>query len=193
MEELPDYRKVKGILDRSFIYRFVVGDVEYNIKDVIGNEGDAKFKPLNDELIDLRKLLFAFRMIHYEDVIPNLQLNIKHRSAELTKPLLRLFSSRSDAPIAVEEIRQALSKFIAERNELRTNSIESKLLDVVSNLIERRRCDNDSADQLNELGPYAFYNQDIWTEIKNLINGLRILSSQNQSILLNMDRYLINI
>ncbi len=52
MEELPDYRKVKGILDRSFVYRFVVGDVEYNIKDVIGNDGDSKFKSLYDELMD---------------------------------------------------------------------------------------------------------------------------------------------
>ena len=112
MEDLPDYKKAKGILDRSFVFRFVVGDVEYNIKEVIMYAGDSKFKPLNDELMDTRKLLFAFRLFHYEDVIPDLQLNIKHRSAELTKPLLRLFSSRNDAPVAVEEIKQALSKFI---------------------------------------------------------------------------------
>ena len=98
MEELPDYKKIKGILDRSFVFRFIVGDVEYNIKDVIKYAGDPKFKPLHDELIDLRKLLFAFRMIHYNDVIPDLCLNVKHRSAELTKPLLRLFNSRNDAP-----------------------------------------------------------------------------------------------
>jgi hypothetical protein len=172
MEELPDYKKAKGVLDRSFVFRFVVGDVENNIKEVIMNAGDPKFKPLNDELMDTRKLLFAFRLIHHEDVVPDLDLNVKHRSAELTKPLLRLFSSCNDAPIAVEEIRHALSKFIAERNELRRNSIESKLLDVVRNLNERRRCDNDSADELKELGQYAFYNQDIWTEVKDVLNGL---------------------
>ena len=172
MEQLPDYKKIKGILDRSFVFRLVVGDVDYNIKDVIRYAGDAKFKPLHDELIDVPKLLFAFRMIRYGSIIADLDLNIKHRSAELTKPLLRLFSSRNDAPTAVEETKHSLSKFIAERNELRRNSIESKLLDVVRNLIERSRCDNDSADGLNEPGLYAFYNQDIWTEVKNLINGL---------------------
>ena len=105
MEELPDYKKIKGILDRSFVFRFIVGNVEYNIKDVMKYAGDPKFKPLHDELIDLRKLLFAFRMIHHKDVIPDLNLNVKHRNAELTKPLLRLFSSRNDAPVALEEIR----------------------------------------------------------------------------------------
>ena len=45
-------------------------------------------------------------------------------------------------------------------------------LDVVEICIERSRCDNDSADGLTGLGLYAFYNQDIWTEVKDLINGL---------------------
>ena len=139
MEELPDYKKIKGILDRSFVFRFIVGDVEYNIKDIIKYAGEPKFKPLHDELTDLRKLLLAFRMIHYNDVIPDLCLNIKHRSAELTKPLLRLFSSRNDSPIPLEEIRRALSKIISERNELKRNSIESKLREAVYNLILRAK------------------------------------------------------
>ena len=168
MEELPDYKKIKGILDRSFVFRFIVGDVEYNIKDVIKYAGDSKFKPLHDELIDLRKLLFAFRMIHHTDVIPDLSLNIKHRSAELTKPVLRLFSSRNDAPMALEEIRRALSKIISERNELKRNSVESKLLEIVNNLIER---DGANPDGSNDLESYTFYNEDIWTETKTVMNG----------------------
>ena len=46
MEESPDYKKIKGILDRSFVYKFLVGDTQYNIKDVIKYAGDPKFKPL---------------------------------------------------------------------------------------------------------------------------------------------------
>jgi hypothetical protein len=164
MEELPDYKKIKGILDRSFVFRFIVGDVEYNIKDVIKYAGDSKFKPLHDELVDLRKLLFAFRMIHYNDVIPDLCLNIKHRSAELTKPLLRFFSSRNDAPLALEEIRRALSKIISERNELKRNSIESKLRDVINNLILRQN-NTDTSDT------YTIYNEEIWAEAKTVMNG----------------------
>jgi hypothetical protein len=171
IEQLPDYKKIKGILDRSFVFRLVVGDVEYNIKDVIRYAGDPKFKPLHDELMDLRKLLFAFRMIHYEDVVPDLDLNIKHRNAELTKPLLRLFSSCNDAPLALEEIRHSLSKFITERKEQKRNSIESKLLEAINNQIERRQSNPDS-DESKEMGSYAFYNQDIWAEVKDVLNGL---------------------
>lgn len=166
MEELPDYKKIKGILDRSFVFRFIVGDVEYNIKDVMKYAGDPKFKPPHDELINLRKLLFAFRMIHHNDVIADLNLNVKHRSAELTKPLLRLFNSRNDAPIALEEIRRALSKIVSERNELKRNSIESKLRDAICNLIGRGNCDG-SKDSTS----YTFYNEDIWTEAKAVMNG----------------------
>jgi hypothetical protein len=165
MEELPDYKKIKAILDRSFVTRFIVGDVDYNIKEVIKNAGDPKFKPLHDELIDLRKLLFAFRMIHYNDMIPDLSLNIKHRNAELTKPLLRLFRSRNDAPVALEEIRRALSRVIAERNELKKNSVESKLWEAINNLIKR------SSDVHDESKSYMFNNENIWAEVKAAMNG----------------------
>ena len=166
MEELPDYKKIKGILDRSFVFRFIVGNVEYNIKDVMKYAGDPKFKPLHDELIDLRKLLFVYRMIHHKDVIPDLNLNVKHRNAELTKPLLRLFNSRGDAPAALEEIRLALSKIVYERNELKRNSIEAKLREVINNLIEG------SSDGPKDLESYTFYNEDIWAEAKMVMNGL---------------------
>jgi hypothetical protein len=172
MEELPDYKKIKGILDRSFVYKFVTGEVPYNIKDIIKYSGDAKFKPLHDELIDIRKLLLAFRLIHYDDVIPDVNLNIKHRSEELTKPLLRLFNSLGNAPLAVEEIRVALSKFIEERNELKKNSIESKLYDVINNLVRRRQeCHETDKGEYQNLEPYSFYNEQIWDEAKNVMNG----------------------
>ena len=32
MEELPDEKKIRGILDRSFIFKFIMDDVKYNIK-----------------------------------------------------------------------------------------------------------------------------------------------------------------
>jgi hypothetical protein len=50
MESLPDNRKIKGVLDRAFVYHFVIGDVQYNIKDVFKYAGDPRFKPLNDEI-----------------------------------------------------------------------------------------------------------------------------------------------
>ena len=170
MEELPDIKKIKGILDRSFVYRFIIGDVVHNIKDVIKYGGDHNLKQLFDELIDLRKLLFAFRLIHYGDIIPDLKLNIRHRTEELSKPLLRLYSSLDDAHIAVNEIRLALSVFVAERNKLKKNSLESKLYDAVNNLISKRQ-ENPNLVEYESLPDYGFYNKMIYEEAKIVMDG----------------------
>jgi hypothetical protein len=174
MEELPDSRKTKGIFDRSFIFNFIVDHVNFNIKDVIKGAGDPKFKPLYDELVHVRKLLFAFRLIHYNDVFPDIQINLENRNAELTKPSLRLFSSRGDAPVAVEEIRLALSKFIAEKNELKSNSIESKMCIVINDLI-RERNENPNSPDYEGLEDCAFTNEQIWAKCRIVMDGIDIL------------------
>jgi hypothetical protein len=89
MEEEPDYKKIKGIRDRSFVINMIVGKVPYNIKDIIGRKsGDSNNIELYHELIHRRKLLLAFRLLHYEDKIPDIKLNVIRRNEELTKPLL---------------------------------------------------------------------------------------------------------
>lgn len=174
MEERPDSKKTKGIFDRSFIYNFIVGHVDYNIKDVIKNAGDPKFKPLYDELVHVHKLLFAFRLIHYNDIFPDIEINLENRNAELTKPSLRLFSSRGDSPVAVEEIRLALSKFIIEKNELKSNSIESKLCIAINDLI-RERNGNPTSKDYECLDDCAFTNDQIWTKCKLIMDGTDII------------------
>ena len=85
MEELPNDRGMKGILDRSFVLRFLAGDPQYNIKDVLKSAGEPKFKPLYDDLIDTRNILFCWRLLHHDDIISDVKLNIKNRSAELNQ------------------------------------------------------------------------------------------------------------
>jgi hypothetical protein len=135
MEELPE-RNMKGIADRSFILKFVVGNPQYNIKDVIKSAGDPKFKPLYEELTKTRKILFCWRLLHHDDPILDVDLNVKNRSGELTKPLIRLFQ---DSPIALKKILNSLTTFIIERNEIKNNSFESKLYDVIDKLRQERK------------------------------------------------------
>jgi chromosome segregation ATPase len=46
-----------------------------------------------DELKELRNALFAYRLVHYNDKIPNIKLNITNREKQLFKPLLRVFQN----------------------------------------------------------------------------------------------------
>jgi len=174
MEELPDSKKTRGIFDRSFVFNFVVGHVEYNIKDVITNAGDPKFKPLYDELVRIHKLLFAYRLIHYNDIIPDIQINLENRNAELTKPTLRLFASRGDSQKALNEIRRALSKFIVDKNELKSNSIESKLCIVINELIKERD-ENLGSQDYRGLDDCAFRNDQIWNKCRIIMDGIDIV------------------
>ncbi|MGD1837556.1 MAG: hypothetical protein ACPKPY_05810 [Nitrososphaeraceae archaeon] len=79
---------------------------------------DTQLKKLNDDLIDLRKLLLIFRLLHHNDSIPNVTLNIKNRYKQLTKPLIRLFQKTESLDIIIKP----LSKYVIEKNEEKINS-----------------------------------------------------------------------
>lgn len=168
MEELPDARKMKAILDRSLVYKFIVGDVPYNIKDVIRDAGDPRYKPLYEELIHIRKMLFCFRLLHHSEPILDVSLNIKNRSAELTKPLIRLFQN---SPNALAKIMDSLSVFMVERNEVKKNSFESKLYDTLTVLIE--------GQSLSKEEIITFKNEDIREKLKELVDGHDLADKQS--------------
>jgi hypothetical protein len=171
MEELlTTHPAMKAILDRSFVFRFVAGDPQYNIKDVIRSAGDPKFKPLHDELMNTRKLLFCWRLLHYEDVILDVKLNVKNRSAELTKPLIRLFQN---SPIALGRILDSLSKFLVEKSDIKKNSFESKLYEVIKFLKNERKERLDSrigADDEIALGELTFTNPALMNVAKEIMD-----------------------
>jgi hypothetical protein len=172
MEELPNDWGMKGILDRSFVLRFVAGDPQYNIKDVLNSADDPKFKPLYDELIETRKIFFCWRLLHHNDPILDVKLNVKNRSSELTKPLIRLFQN---SPIALERILDSLSKFMTERNETKAASFDSMLYKVIEDLMEERRKEleqNDPIPDLITLGKMTFTNSAIKNMCKDKMDGM---------------------
>jgi hypothetical protein len=156
MEEIPDEREIRGVLDRSFIFKFLVGDVLYNIKDVVKEENSELFK----ELSDLRKTLFVFKILHQKDEFEDIHLNIKNRNAELTKPLLRLFNGSE----CIESIRKSLSVLINEKSKIKSNSTESKILEALNDLI--------SSEKGKSKEVYQFTNENIFEALKKVMDGL---------------------
>ncbi len=89
-------------------------------------------KKLYREIDDLRKLLLVYRILHYDDQIPDITLSIKNRDKQLCKPLIRLFNNTK----AQEEIITSLSKFLAEKKNKKLNSFDSYLFSVISDLVK---------------------------------------------------------
>ena len=65
-EKSPSKFKAKGLLDRTFLFSVFAGDVEYDIKEVQNPKGNPKLEEALAELLDFRKLLLIYRLIHYE-------------------------------------------------------------------------------------------------------------------------------
>lgn len=148
MEELLDEKEIRGVIDRSLIFKCMVGDVKYNIKDILKDEDSPQYK----ELVHLRKLLFVFKLLHQHVVFPDLKLNIKNRNAELTLPVLRIFYGGNN----FETIRKALSIIIQEKTQMKNNSLESYIADTLKKIIEKHDCDKDILEITNDSFYYAF-------------------------------------
>jgi hypothetical protein len=160
-ERSLDNSKAKGLLDRSFVIRCIAGRPQYNIKEVFDKTNEEKHVKLKNELEKTRKLLLIYRMLHYNDTIKDVDLNIYNREAELTKPLIRLFQN---SPQVLEELLAALSKCLNSKREIKSNSLEAILYIAIRNLI-----------------PYECHiidHESIINEVKRISNGEDIPNQQ---------------
>jgi hypothetical protein len=79
-------RKAKGVLDRTFMFNTYNGKPKYDIKEILKPAGDTKRQALLDELLDFRKLMLTYRLIHSEDTIVDIDIGVLGRHKELCKP-----------------------------------------------------------------------------------------------------------
>ena len=129
-ERQPNSFKGKGFGERIFTIKCSPGSPQYDISEIINDAGDPKYKKLFREIEDLRKLLLIYRIIHYDEPIPDIKLSIKNRDKQLCKPVIRLFKNTK----VIDEIVAALSKFLFEKNDNKLNSFDSYLFSVICDL-----------------------------------------------------------
>ena len=130
---MPDKTKSKGFLERIIPLKSISGDPQYDISEVVNDAGDEQFKKLYEELMNTRKLLLMYRLLHHNDAIPNVKLNLKNRYKQLTKPLIRLFQNSE----SLDGIIKSLSKYLIEKNEEKINSLDSGLLFLIIDLVAK--------------------------------------------------------
>jgi hypothetical protein len=148
--------KARGLLDRSFEIKTIVGRPRHNIKNIY----DDCNSHLKAELDKTRKLLFAFRLLHYDDVIKDIGLTVINREEELVKPVIRLFQ---DSPKALEELLPALDKCLDVKRANKKLSLEAKVTEAVKKLAG------------NTTEPEFFLSTNaIVKEVKDLVGGVDI-------------------
>ncbi len=94
-ERQPAY-KGRGFAERLFTVKCSPGNPSYDISEVTNDAGDQKHTKLFREIEDLRKLLLVYRIIHYDEPIPDIQLSIKKQGqAALQAPLKAIQKHKS--------------------------------------------------------------------------------------------------
>ena len=128
-KSLKESTKVKGLVDRTLSGHCRPGKVKYSIKEVVSQNinKSPKLQKLYNELLSFRKLMFCYRLIHYKDLLPEIETGLKNRDNELCHPLLQLFYGTN----ALKEIVETLEIFVKQRMERRGNSLEAALYPII--------------------------------------------------------------
>jgi hypothetical protein len=143
-EKSLDPYKAKGLADRTLTFHCKPGKIKqrYSIKEVInyrnnnGKNNNYNFpkQQLHNELIDFRRLMLCYRLLHYEDTIVDIQIGLKNRDVELCGPLLQLFYGSDQV---ISDIVSALGKFLEEKKEKKVFGLEASLYPLILNLVSR--------------------------------------------------------
>ena len=90
----------------------------------INPAGDTIRQKLLNELMDFRKLMLIYRLMHFKDPIADIDIGVNGRDKELAKPVMQLFYNTK----AQDEIQSALQKFIDIKNQRKENTIEEHFI-----------------------------------------------------------------
>jgi hypothetical protein len=165
--------KAAGLLSRSFILRFIGGHPTYIADKVNEPSGDKFYIQQKAKFTDLRKLLFAYRLVHYSDPIPDMRFKLEGREDELCAPLIRLFTALGASQQLLSTIKSTLLYFINERREHKTDSFEHEVFSSVKELIDEAIApiiDNDKQQRLMPK-PVQLTSAAIWESLRIKLDG----------------------
>jgi hypothetical protein len=152
-EQSLKHGSAAGMLDRTFTVKTFKGKPKFDIKESLNPGGDKNRLQRIEELIDLRKMMLVYRLIHFQDPIEDIEIELDGRDRELCKPMLQLFHRTA----AEKEIEVTLRKFLSEKNAEKQNTIEYALYPIVVNLVNYGK---------------VVYVKQVWSELIHNIQGI---------------------
>lgn len=120
LEKLPRSRQAKGLLQRSFVLPCIADVPAVDILQATLKLNNLKYAKFLEDLRILRNSLLIYRMLHYYDRLPELELNIDNRATQLVKPLYQLFHNTKQP---LREVSLAVNKYLSDQRENGTHSI----------------------------------------------------------------------
>jgi hypothetical protein len=141
-EKSPNRPKAKGLLDRMLVFTVYPGYPELDIKEVMNPQGDPYRTREYNRLTSFRKLMLIYRLIHFKDPIPDIDINIQRRNKELCKPCIQLFYG---TPVQ-QRIEQTFQTFLDIKDSKRARSLEAVLIPVIIDLVEQEGKEVSSKD-----------------------------------------------
>jgi hypothetical protein len=154
-EKLPDSVKAKGFNERTIELPCVYGFPQYDISEVANPAGEEDYEHLLEELNTMRNALLVYRLLHFQDKIPNIKLNIRNREKQLFKPILRIFQNTDTT---LNELLPVVSKYINQKRESKANTLHAFLYRLVTDLIKAQNT-------------YELESSLIWNIIKQTLQG----------------------
>ena len=161
-EKPPSPNIARGVNDRIFQIITIVGNPKYDIKEILNSTdtGGPEYEHLRTEIEMTRRDLFAYRLLHFEDPIPNIDIEAKRRDKELTKPYLQLFlNSRTEEENAVyNEVNSTLKNLLNMKNTRKDFTLEAELFPILFPLMHKSK---------SEIVTFS----EVWLEITTQIKG----------------------
>jgi hypothetical protein len=154
-ERTPDSIKAKGFNQRIIELHCTPGFPKYDISEVVNPAGEEEHQELLDELMETRKKLLIYRLLHFHDKIPDIKLNIENREKQLFKPIVRIFQDSKDA---LYELLPVISNYVSQKRESNADSLHSRIYQLIKNMIK-----DANSTQLET--------SKIWAKVKDDLNG----------------------
>ena len=156
-EKLPDSVVARGFNQRTVELPCVYGFPEYDISELVNPAGDEEYGQLLQELNIMRNALLVYRLLHFQDKIPNIKLNIQNREKQLFKPVLRVFQNTQTQ----SELLPVISKYVGQRRQSNANTLHAFLYGLIRDLIKAQ-------------DTYELESSVIWSTVKDILQGKEI-------------------
>ncbi len=154
-ERTPDSIKAKGFNQRIIELHCSPGFPQYDISEIINPAGEEEHQLLLNELLETRKNLLIYKLLHFHDKIPDIKLNIENREKQLFKPIVRIFQ---DSKEVLDELLPVISNYVSQKRESNADSLHSHIYQLIKKMIK-----DENSTQLESAK--------IWDNVINDLNG----------------------